>query len=93
MRGLGPRWGAGALRTPTPTRRPAAHPRQECELVSLEAPLGCLGPVWAWDGGSGTLGSSLPESLPQASPRREKTQAQERQVPGRAGRRAGCRKV
>lgn len=39
--------------------------------MSLEAPLGCLGPVWARDGDSGTPGSSVSKSPSPKLPRRE----------------------
>lgn len=88
--GLGSRWGAGALCSPTRTLRPSAHSGQESELVSLEAPFGCLGPVWAWHRDSGIPGSSVPKSPSPEPPdgRRERgTGSAPRLVP--AGRAAG----
>lgn len=76
--GLRPRWGAGALRSPNSDAQAERPSGQESELVSLEAPLWCLGPVWAWDGDSGTPGSVLgpQKSLPRAPPLRRETRAQ-----------------
>lgn len=52
--------------------------------MSLEAPLWCLGPVWAWDRDSGTPGSvlSLQKSLPRPLKRETRAQGGERAPAG-----------
>lgn len=75
VRGLGPRRSAGgSFALPNSDAQADGPSGQECELVSLEAPLGCPGPVWAWDGGSATPGSPR-VSLPGPPPPRLETRA------------------